>query len=91
MTPTPPVTPSPSPNPSEPPINIPDDRPPLDDIPDLPDDDTTEIDDEEVPLADVPKTGDDAKIWLTLALLSAAGLGVLGLTQRRTRKDGKNS
>lgn len=63
--------------------------------PDPGDGDGTDIGDGEVPLnpdpdtdvpdTDVPKTGDTMGLWLALAALSAGGLAVLTLTERRKK------
>ncbi len=45
-----------------------------------------EILDEEVPLAAVPKTGDLSGLWYAAVILSAAGLMVLALMERRAKK-----
>lgn len=45
-----------------------------------------EILDEEVPLAAVPKTGDLSFLWYAAMILSAAGLLVLALMERRAKK-----
>ncbi len=47
-----------------------------------------DIPDSDVPMADVPKTGDSSKLWLTLALLSAAGLAIMGAVRK---KEGENA
>lgn len=72
-------------------ITIPDEEPPLSELPDetvdLPDEDVplADLPEEEVPLADVPKTGDASAVWMALA--AASGMGLAALTFLGRKKD----
>lgn len=41
--------------------------------------------DTDVPTTDIPETGDSMGLWLALAALSAGGLAVLTLAERRKK------
>jgi len=45
-----------------------------------------DIFEEEIPLADVPKTGDGSAIWMVLSVLSALGLAVMFLFDRKRKE-----
>ena len=45
-----------------------------------------DIFEEEIPLADVPKTGDGSAIWMVLSALSALGLAVMFLFDRKRKE-----
>lgn len=45
----------------------------------------TDVPDTDVPTTDIPETGDSMGLWLALAALSAGGLAVLTLTERRKK------
>ena len=45
----------------------------------------TGIPDTDVPTTDIPETGDSMGLWLALAALSAGGLAVLTVTERRKK------
>ena len=62
-------------------VIIPDEDVPADDTPD----EIEDLEEPDVPLADVPKTGDSA-LWVMLAVLSALGLGVITVSERKRRE-----
>ena len=45
-----------------------------------------DIFEEEIPLADVPKTGDGSAMWMVLSVLSALGLAVMFLFDRKRKE-----
>lgn len=45
----------------------------------------TDVPDTDVPTTDIPETGDSMGLWLALAALSAGGLAVLTLSERRKK------
>lgn len=49
-------------------------------------DETEDLSENDTPLADVPQTGDFLWVWLTLALLSAAGLVWVSLTEKKGKR-----
>ncbi len=63
--------------------DIPDEDPPLGDVPD----DVEELPEEDIPLADVPATGDATGLWLALSAISGSGLIGLNLMGRKKRED----
>lgn len=66
-------------------IDIPEDEVPLTPGPD--DDDELVDIEVDVPLASVPNTGDRSGLWGPLALISSAGLALLGLKNKKREKD----
>jgi len=83
------VPPADIPGEDVPPVDIPDEDVPL---ADLPEDEVplADLPEEEVPLAEVPKTGDSIMLYLILTVLSAFGLAVLALGNRKTRSSELN-
>lgn len=84
---TPDVTETPEPSDSEEPDeDLGDEETPLAETPDAEPDETEELGDNDTPLAEVPQTGDSLWLWLTLAVLSAAGLAWIGLNEKKAGK-----
>lgn len=96
-TPTPEVTPTPETTPDIPDEDVPMDPGPSEDpedpepSPEVPPTPTpsapVDIPDVDVPETDVPKTGDSSALWILLAVLAVAGIAVICVMDRRSRKN----